>query len=103
MNKLLYLQTLKTIRDSLPEGKRSDFDLQFGGREKNPVVALVLSLFLGGFGVDRFYIGSVGLGLLKLFTLGLLGLFTIVDWFLITGAARQANVVLASEIKVMLA
>jgi TM2 domain-containing membrane protein YozV len=102
MNKLLYLQTLKTIRDSLPESKRSDFDLQFGGREKNPVVALVLSLFLGGLGIDRFYIGSIGLGLLKLFTLGLLGLFTIIDWFLITGAARQANIVLASEIKVML-
>jgi hypothetical protein len=34
MNKLLYLQTLKTIRDSLPEGKRSDFDLHSAGVKK---------------------------------------------------------------------
>jgi TM2 domain-containing membrane protein YozV len=103
MNKLLYLQTLKSLRDALPESRRSDFDLQFGAREKNPVVALVLGLFLGGLGIDRFYIGSVGLGLLKLFTLGLFGILTIVDWFLIMGAARKANVEVASEVKMMLA
>jgi TM2 domain-containing membrane protein YozV len=103
MNPLLYLQTLKTIRDSLPENKRSDFDMQLAAREKNPVVALVLSLFLGGFGIDRFYVGSIGMGVLKLFTLGLFGILTIIDWFLIMGIARKANVGVASEIKVMLA
>ncbi len=103
MNKLLYLQTLKSLRDTLPENRRSDFDMQFGAREKNPVVALVLSLFLGGFGIDRFYVGSIGMGLLKLFTLGLFGILTIVDWFLIMGAARKANVEVASEVKMMLA
>ena len=28
---------------------------------KNPTTALILSIFLGGFGVDRFYIGNTGL------------------------------------------
>ena len=29
---------------------------------KSPTVALVLSIFLGGYGIDRFYIGHIGLG-----------------------------------------
>ena len=35
---------------------------------KNPTTALILSIFLGGFGVDRFYIGNTGLGIGKLLT-----------------------------------
>ncbi len=34
---------------------------------KSPIATLLFSIFLGQFGVDRFYIGDVGYGLLKIF------------------------------------
>lgn len=58
---------------------------------KSPVVGLILGLFLGGFGVDRFYKGDVGLGILKLVTLGALGIWSFIDLFLVWKGIKQDN------------
>ncbi|MDI9831629.1 MULTISPECIES: TM2 domain-containing protein [unclassified Streptomyces] len=47
--------------------------------EKSKVVAGVLQLTLGSFGVGRFYIGHVGIGLAQLFTCGGLGIWALID------------------------
>ena len=51
------------------------------GMEKNKWVALLLLLFFGAVGGHKFYEGKVGMGVLYIFTLGLLGVGVIVDFF----------------------
>lgn len=46
---------------------------------KDWLVALLLSVFVGWLGIDRFYVGHVGIGILKLLTCGGLGIWAIVD------------------------
>ena len=52
---------------------------------------LVISLFGGSLGIDRFMLGQVGLGIGKLLTCGGCGIWSIVDWFLNMDATRQSN------------
>ena len=60
--------------------------------DRSQAVAYLLSVFLGFLGVDRFYMGSIGLGVLKLVTLGGLGLWWWADVLMIgMGVARDGE------------
>jgi restriction system protein len=50
-----------------------------GVLRRNWVVALVLAILLGWLGIDSFYLGQAGKGVLKFFTLGLFGILWLVD------------------------
>ncbi len=51
--------------------------------QKEWIVALLLSVFLGHLGIDRFYLGYIGLGILKLITFGGCGIWWLIDLILI--------------------
>lgn len=46
---------------------------------KSKTTALILSVLVGGLGVDRFYLGYTGMGVLKLLTGGVFGIMYIID------------------------
>src|SRR5262245_31439407 len=96
------LQMMALLKKDLSDQERMQFDLQMGAHSKNPTTALILGLFLGTLGIDRFYVGSIGLGVGKLLTGGGLGIWTIIDWFLIRGAARKKNMRMAEEVRASL-
>jgi TM2 domain-containing membrane protein YozV len=61
-------------------------------QQKSFLVAILLSVLVGSLGVDRFYMGYTGLGILKLITAGGCGIWYIVDIILIaTGNLKDSN------------
>lgn len=80
-----------SVRDRLFTISDDRFAMLGAMQFKSPGSALALSIFLGGLGIDRFYIGDTGLGVGKLLTGGGCGIWAIVDWFLIRKATRRKN------------
>jgi TM2 domain-containing membrane protein YozV len=59
---------------------------------KSKTTALILSILLGEIGVDRFYLGYTGLGILKLLTAGGFGIWWLIDIIMIaTGKLKAAD------------
>lgn len=54
-----------------------------GDAPKDWLVTLLLCLFLGGFGVHRFYTGHTGIGVAQLLTLGGCGIWALIDLIMI--------------------
>ena len=57
--------------------------------DKEYIIALLFSIFLGYLGIDRFYMGQVGMGIGKLLTAGGCGVWWLIDVILI--ATRSSN------------
>ena len=58
---------------------------------KDPIMDLILSIVVGCLGIDRFYIGDTGLGIAKLLTCGGLGIWWLIDLFLIMKTTKEKN------------
>ncbi|MDO4789670.1 MAG: TM2 domain-containing protein [Porphyromonas sp.] len=58
---------------------------------RDPTIMLVISILGGTLGIDRFMLGQIGLGVLKLLTGGGCGIWTIVDWFLVSQNTKEYN------------
>lgn len=60
--------------------------------DKDWTVLLLLSILLGGLGVDHFYTGKIGTGILKLITIGGCGIWALIDIIMVvTGGFKDSN------------
>jgi len=59
----------------------------------NWLLVLLMSIFFGSIGVDRFIMGHIGLGILKLITIGGFGVWWLVDVILIASKYDFKNVI----------
>ncbi|MDD7317304.1 MAG: TM2 domain-containing protein [Prevotella sp.] len=58
---------------------------------KGKTMMLIISIFLGSYGVDRFMLGDTTMGVIKLLTCGGCGIWTIIDWFSIGNKTKEYN------------
>ena len=66
--------------------------LKGGNEMKSKVVALILSIFLGELGIDRFYLGYIGTGILILITCRGFGIWWLIDLIMIaTGKLKPKD------------
>ena len=65
---------------------KKDLRNNYGTSEKNLKIDIILCMFLGYFGVHKFYEGKIGMGILYICTFGLFGIGTYIDLIkLLTG------------------
>lgn len=79
------------IREKLLQADDSKFVQLYSMNLKDPTTSLIVSIFAGTLGIDRFIIGDTGLGVAKLLTCGGFYIWAIVDWFLIMDRTKEVN------------
>jgi len=98
MDNALYTKELLAIYKTLSDDKKEAFSSQFAMQAKNPTTVFGCSAYLGFWGIDRFVLGDVGLGIVKLLTAGGLGIWYVIDLFIVAGRARTKNIAVARQI-----
>lgn len=76
-------QSRKVLNDNHSTRKSTSFTPKSITTKKKKSIALILSVLFGFWGVDRFYLGYVGLGLAKFITVGGFGIWWLIDIVLI--------------------
>lgn len=89
--KYLPAEKIVFLKEKMKNMDEERFALVTSVEFKDPTTILLVSLFLGGLGIDRFMLGETGMGVLKLLTGGLCGILTIVDWFSVQKKAKELN------------
>lgn len=79
------------IREKLMALDDSQFVVATSIELKDPTVMLIISIFLGGWGVDRFMMGDIGMGVLKLLTGGVCGVLWLIDVITIMNKVKEQN------------
>jgi len=82
---------LPAIQHQLESMDDSKWIMLQGISFRDPMMMLLASFLGGSIGLDRFLIGDTGLGIGKLLTCGGLGIWALVDLFLIMDATRESN------------
>ena len=83
--------SINELKARLSKLSQNQFNAIQGIQLKDPMIMLLLSLFLGSWGIDRFLLKEIGLGIIKLLTAGGCGIWTLVDWFLVMNKTREFN------------
>ena len=83
---------------SLTPEQKNYFQARYAAESKDRMTLLLVSIFLGKFGVDRFMMDDIPMGLLKLFTLGCCGVLWIIDICTITKRVDEYNRLKAQQI-----
>lgn len=82
---------INSLRDRLLALDDSKWAMISTAQFKDPTTLLIISILAGSLGIDRFMIGDTGLGVGKLLTCGGLGIWALIDWFMIQNATREKN------------
>lgn len=84
-------EKLSNVKSILEKVEDSNWISVQGISFKDPTIMLIVSIIGGSFGIDRFMLGDTGLGVGKLLTCGGLGIWAIIDWFIIMNRAKDVN------------
>mgnify|MGYP000395148505 FL=1 len=79
------------LKEKLAAMDESKFTMVSTVELKDPTTILLVSIFLGSLGIDRFMLGDTGMGILKLLTGGCCGILTIIDWFTVSKKTKELN------------
>lgn len=91
-------ESIPLLRQKLEKAEDDNFAALQAAGLKDPTTLLLVSIFLGVLGIDRFMLGDTGIGILKLLTGGCCGILTIYDWFTVSRRAKEKNMAKVSMI-----